>query len=61
VYVVKCAKCHELYDPKKYEEADWNLWMEKMRRKSKLKSAQFDLLKRYIQTLREDPGAPKNP
>jgi hypothetical protein len=32
--------------------------MEKMRKKSKLKNEEFDLLTRYTETLREDPNAP---
>ena len=55
LYVLKCAKCHELYDPKKYSDADWNFWMIKMRKKSKLKPDQFDLILSYTETLR---GAP---
>lgn len=52
LYVLKCAKCHELYDPKKYSDADWELWMHKMRRKSKLKPEQFELINNYTGKLR---------
>lgn len=52
LYVLKCAKCHELYDPKTYSDADWDLWMTKMRKKSKLTINQFELITNYTQTLR---------
>jgi hypothetical protein len=49
---VKCAKCHKFYEPADYSQADWAAWMEKMRRKSKLKPEQFDLLSRYLEEAR---------
>ena len=49
---VKCAKCHKFYEPADYSQADWAAWMEKMRRKSKLKPEQFDLLSRYMEEAR---------
>lgn len=49
---VKCAKCHKFYEPADYSQADWAGWMEKMRRKSKLKPEQFDLLARYLEEVR---------
>ncbi|MEO7299295.1 MAG: hypothetical protein ABI042_12055 [Verrucomicrobiota bacterium] len=52
LYVTKCAKCHELYDPKKYSDADWDLWMTKMRKKSKLKPDQFALIQAYTKMFR---------
>jgi mono/diheme cytochrome c family protein len=48
VYVAKCAKCHKFYDPAKYSEADWEMWMAKMSKKAKLKPAQEAELSRYI-------------
>src|SRR5262245_34633851 len=68
LYVAKCAKCHKFYDPAGYDQDEWNLWMEKMRKKSKLKPDQYDLLCRYLATLRPAakeaapataPGKPK--
>jgi mono/diheme cytochrome c family protein len=57
LYVAKCAKCHKFYDPAKYSEADWEMWMTKMSKKAKLKPAQEAELSRYIsQNLRP----PKN-
>ncbi len=58
LYVVKCAKCHELYDPKKYSEADWDLWMTKMKKNSKLKPEQFELMQDYTQSLRIQQSPP---
>ena len=49
---VKCVKCHKFYEPADYSQADWAEWMEKMRRKSKLKPEQFDLLSRYLEEAR---------
>jgi len=52
IYLTKCAKCHELYDPKAYTDAEWATWMTKMGKKSKLKADQLDQLIRYTATLR---------
>lgn len=49
---VKCAKCHKFYEPVDYTQAGWSEWMEKMRRKSKLKPEQFELLSRYLEDAR---------
>jgi len=48
LYVVKCAKCHKFYDPAKYSEADWQMWMTKMSKKAKLKPEQQEAVSRYI-------------
>ena len=48
LYNVKCAKCHKFYDPAAYSEKDWEMWMRKMSRKSKLKPEQEELLRRYL-------------
>ena len=55
IYTTKCAKCHKFYDPAEYSEADWQAWLQKMGRKSKLNPQQYALLSRYLGTLR--PGA----
>jgi len=53
LYVAKCAKCHKFYDPAKYTDAEWAMWMEKMGKKAKLKPDQKEMLARYIEeTLR---------
>ena len=62
IYVAKCAKCHRFYEPKEYSETDWRTWMDKMNQKSKLKSDQADLLKRYLDAYRagQVPGKPED-
>lgn len=57
LYTAKCAKCHKFYDPNAYSQAEWNVWMGKMRKKSKLKPDQFEILSRYIDTLRIEEKA----
>jgi hypothetical protein len=53
IYVTKCAKCHKLYDPASYTDTEWESWMQKMGKKSKLKPEQYDLLARYLDTFRK--------
>jgi hypothetical protein len=52
VYVAKCAKCHQFYEPTKYSEADWLAWIGKMSRKLKLKGEQASVLGRYLDAYR---------
>ena len=52
VYVAKCAKCHRFYEPRKYSDTEWRVWMEKMGKKSKLKREQATLLSRYLDAYR---------
>ena len=52
LYVLKCAKCHEFYEPAEYSEAGWTRWMQKMKKKAHLKKADYDLLLKYTQQLR---------
>lgn len=61
IYVAKCAKCHRFYEPNDYAESDWRVWMEKMKRKSKLKPKQAELLDRYLDAYRAGrlPGKPE--
>lgn len=56
--VRKCVKCHKFYKPDDYTVADWNMWMAKMARKSKLNSRQTDQVTRYLETLRSRPEPP---
>ena len=51
-YVAKCAKCHKFYDPKNYGAVDWEKWMDSMSRKSKLKSGQDVVLRKYLEEYR---------
>ena len=52
IYVAKCGKCHEFYDPKTYSDVVWSGWMVKMAKKSKLKEKQGDLMNRYTAEIR---------
>jgi len=49
LYVTKCSKCHKLYDPRKYSDAEWEKWMGKMSKKAKLTSEQERLLSKYVE------------
>jgi hypothetical protein len=53
LYTVKCAKCHKFYDPTKYNDEEWQMWMRKMSKKAKLKEVQSDLLSRYLDNIRK--------
>lgn len=61
LYVAKCAKCHRFYEPNTYNETDWQRWMDRMNRKSKLKPPQAELLDRYLGAYRAGklPGKPE--
>lgn len=59
--VAKCSKCHKRYQPSAYTQVDWELWLDKMGRKSKLKPEQTDLLKRYPELLRTAGGSAAAP
>ncbi len=52
VYTGKCARCHKMYDPTKYDDRAWDSWMEKMKLKTKLTEVQYRHLTQYVATLR---------
>ena len=52
LYKTKCARCHKLYDPTRYDEAKWRYWMTKMSRKARLKPDQEILLSAFLENLR---------
>jgi cytochrome c553 len=52
VYTGKCARCHKLYDPAKYDDETWEKWMQKMKSKAKLNDNQYRQLSEYIATMR---------
>lgn len=56
-YLLKCAKCHEMYEPSDYGEKSWKTWMEKMKKKSHLTSSDYDLLLSYTLDLRKGDNA----
>ena len=49
--VRKCTKCHKFYEPASYTPSDWNQWMDRMARKSKLSAAQERQIRSYLSTL----------
>src|SRR5262245_41955193 len=52
INLTKCGKCHKLYQPTDYSIADWDKWMAKMAKKSKLKPQQTSLLNQYFELRR---------
>lgn len=58
IYIRNCGKCHEFYEPSKYTQAEWDKWMTKMRRKSKLKPDDFDEVEQFTQRLRNGQVKP---
>jgi mono/diheme cytochrome c family protein len=52
LYTGKCARCHKLRDPNQYDEAEWDKWMVKMKKKAKLTDEQSQQLAEYIKTVR---------
>jgi|SRR5436190_20188446 hypothetical protein len=61
LYVAKCAKCHKFYDPAKYSDEEWQMWMTKMGKKSKLKPEQQEMLSRYIEDTYRSPAKTNAP
>jgi hypothetical protein len=48
IYVTRCAKCHKFYDPSKYSNQDWGMWMQKMKKKAKLSDEEEAMVSSYI-------------
>jgi hypothetical protein len=55
LYIAKCARCHRLYDPTPYSDAEWRMWLTKMSRKAKLTPAQEQELTQYIENVIRKP------
>jgi len=53
LYALKCGRCHKFYEPASYSADDWEMWMRKMSRKSKLEPAQEKLLSEYLGAARK--------
>lgn len=51
----KCTKCHKFYAPSNYSLGEWDQWMDRMARKSKLSAAQEKQIRSYLATLRPKP------
>ncbi|MBI3882116.1 MAG: hypothetical protein HY301_18910 [Verrucomicrobia bacterium] len=58
IYEVKCAKCHKFYEPSAYAQPEWDEWMVKMSKKSRLKPDQRRLLLEFLDDSRRKAGAP---
>jgi hypothetical protein len=54
LYLLKCAKCHRLYDSKSYDDAQWSEWMVKMKKKAHLDNGQYELILHYLESLRKE-------
>jgi hypothetical protein len=54
LFNAKCVRCHKAYDPADYSKADWEVWMEKMAKKSKLTPEQAELISKYTAASRPD-------
>ena len=52
VYTSKCARCHKFYEPSDYGDAEWELWMGKMRKKARLNARDYDLVVRLTDAMR---------
>ncbi len=53
LYQNRCAKCHQMYDPAKYSDVQWQAWMDKMGKKARLRAAEKQMVMRYVEeTLR---------
>ena len=58
LYQTRCAKCHRFYDPAQYARKEWDEWMTRMARKSRLNPAQEELLTRYLGASRDRAPVP---
>jgi|GEM_PF-560417 hypothetical protein len=53
IYSTKCNDCHDMKNIQDYSLTEWPGWMQKMGRKAKLDSTQYNLVYRYVMTRRE--------
>lgn len=60
LYTLKCGRCHKFYDPASYSVEDWDLWMAKMSKKSKLRPDEEKVLSAYLVAAREQPKPTPN-
>jgi hypothetical protein len=58
LHTAKCAKCHRFYQPADYTSKEWNEWMRKMSKKSKLTPEQDKLLSQYLDLCRAQEKKP---
>lgn len=48
LYENSCARCHKLYDPKKFSQEDWKPILVRMQKKAKVDDTQIALISNYI-------------
>ncbi|TPG41600.1 cytochrome c [Flavobacterium pectinovorum] len=48
LYENSCARCHKLFDPKKFSQEDWKPILVKMQKKAKLDDTQMASISNYI-------------
>ncbi|WP_316632955.1 cytochrome c [uncultured Flavobacterium sp.] len=48
MYENNCAKCHKLFDPKKFSQENWKPILVKMQKKAKLDDTQMASISNYI-------------
>jgi hypothetical protein len=53
LYALKCGRCHKFYDPSAYSAEDWDVWITKMSRKSRLTAEQEKTLFEYLAKARK--------
>ena len=54
LYATKCMRCHKSYEPRVYEQNQWETWMGKMRKKAHLTPEQENVLGRYLGAYRKE-------
>lgn len=53
LYINKCGKCHYLYRPQRFTEGQWLKKLPDMKKEAKLDSNQYELISRYIFTMKD--------
>lgn len=48
LYVSKCSSCHSLYNPARFNEAEWDKNLAKMQPKAKISDQQKKLIREYL-------------
>ncbi|WP_456314174.1 hypothetical protein [Pseudomonas shirazensis] len=48
LYENSCARCHKLYDPKKFSQEEWKPILTRMQKKAKLDDTQMASISNYI-------------
>ncbi|KUJ62049.1 cytochrome C [Flavobacteriaceae bacterium CRH] len=48
LYENSCARCHKLYDPKKFSQEEWKPILTRMQKKAKLDDTQITSISNYI-------------